>query len=150
MDCLKDTDVLDGVFENLIPGVKGFLPVNKDLTITKIVESLMDLTASSTSVLAEAENNLYLDPHSSTSRTGLSTRLGPYGRPITGGPTFGQRRQGFTEAVVPAVGGGNMEEYGNLLAWSRRVNDASGTGGTRRKVVYGSNIILSLLVQRNL
>lgn len=107
IDRLKDTGVLGGVFENLISGAKSFLPVNKDLTITKIVEFLMDPTALSTSVLAKTENNLYLDPRSSTSRTGLPTRLGPNGRPITGGPTFGQRRQGFTEAVVPTVGGGH-------------------------------------------
>ena len=90
----------------------------------------MDPTASLTSVLARAENYLYLDPRSSTSRTGLSTGLGPYSRPITGGPTFGQRRQGLTEGVVFTVCGGNMEEYGNLQEWSRRVNDASGTRET--------------------
>ncbi|RPB04172.1 Sec1-like protein [Choiromyces venosus 120613-1] len=142
-DRLKDAGALGGGFENLISGVKNFLPVNKDLTITKIVESLMDPTSSSTSALAKTENYLYLDPRSSTSRTGPSTRLGPDGRPITGGPTFGQRRQGFTEAVVFTVGGGNMEEYGNLQEWSRRVNDASGAGGTRRKVVYGSTELIS-------
>ncbi|CAZ80710.1 unnamed protein product [Tuber melanosporum] len=142
-DRLKDAGALGGGFENLISGVKNFLPVNKDLTITKIVESLMDPTSSSTSALAKTENYLYLDPRSSTSRTGPSTRLGPDGRPIVGGPTFGQRRQGFTEAVVFTVGGGNMEEYGNLQEWSRRVNDASGAGGTRRKVVYGSTELIS-------
>ena len=36
-DRLKDASVLSGVFEDLIFGVKGFLLVNKDLTITKIV-----------------------------------------------------------------------------------------------------------------
>ena len=142
-DRLKDAGALGGGFENLISGVKNFLPVNKDLTITKIVESLMDPTSSSTSALAKTEHYLYLDPRSSTSRTGPSTRLGPDGRPIAGGPTFGQRRQGFTEAVVFTVGGGNMEEYGNLQEWSRRVNDASGAGGTRRKVVYGSTELIS-------
>ncbi|KAG0633295.1 Sec1-like protein [Tuber brumale] len=142
-DRLKDAGALGGGFENLISGVKNFLPVNKDLTITKIVESLMDPTSSSTSALAKTENYLYLDPRSSTSRTGPSTRLGPDGRPIAGGPTFGQRRQGFTEAVVFTVGGGNMEEYGNLQEWSRRVNDVSGAGGTRRKVVYGSTELIS-------
>ncbi|PUU82110.1 Sec1-like protein [Tuber borchii] len=142
-DRLKDAGALGGGFENLISGVKNFLPVNKDLTITQIVESLMDPTSSSTSALAKTEHYLYLDPRSSTSRTGPSTRLGPDGRPIAGGPTFGQRRQGFTEAVVFTVGGGNMEEYGNLQEWSRRVNDASGAGGTRRKVVYGSTELIS-------
>lgn len=47
------------------------------------------------------------------------------------------RRQWYPRLVE------DMEEYGNLLEWSRRVNDASCTGGTRRKVVYRSDIILS-------
>ena len=72
-DHLKDAGVPGGVFENLISGVKGFLPVNRSLAITEIVEFLMDPTASSTSVLAKTENYLYLDHHSSTSGTDRST-----------------------------------------------------------------------------
>ena len=92
--------------------------MNKDLTITGIVESLMGPTSSSTSALAKTESYLFLDPRSSSARgtTGNPTgptRLGPDGRPITGGPTFGQRRQGFAETVAFTVGGSNME-YGNL------------------------------------
>lgn len=30
--------------ENLISGVKNFLPVNKDLTLTRVVESIMGLS----------------------------------------------------------------------------------------------------------
>jgi hypothetical protein len=120
----------------LISGVKNFLPVDKDLTITKIVESLMDPTSSSTSALAKTENYLFFDPRSSSARG-----IGPDGRPIAGGPTFGQRRQGFAEAVVFTVGGGNMEEYGNLQEWSRKVSQ-SGTG-IKRKVVYGSTELIS-------
>ena len=120
------------------------MPVNKDLTITRIVESLMDPTSSSTSALAKTENYLFFDPRSSTAR-GANTaatsaaRLGPDGRPLAGGPTFGQRRQGFAEAVVFTVGGGNMEEYGNLQEWSRKVGGA----GVRRKVVYGSTELMN-------
>lgn len=130
--------------------MKNFLPVNKDLTVTKIVESLMDPTSSSTSALAKTESYLYFDPRSSTARgtTGApagAARLGPDGKPVAGGPTFGQRRQGFTEAVVFTVGGGNMEEYGNLQEWSRR-NNAGAAGNAsvvRRKVVYGSTEIVN-------
>lgn len=141
---------LGGGFEHLISGVKNFLPVNKDLTITKIVESLMDPASSSTSALAKTENYLYFDPRSSTARGTTGTpagaaRLGPDGKPTAGGPTFGQRRQGFTEAVVFTVGGGNMEEYGNLQEWSRR-NNAGAAGNAsvvRRKVVYGSTELIN-------
>jgi hypothetical protein len=135
-DRLKDAGTLGGGFENLISGVKNFLPVDKDLTITKIVESLMDPTSSSTSALAKTENYLFFDPRASSARG-----LGPDGRPIAGGPTFGQRRQGFAEAVVFTVGGGNMEEYGNLQEWSRKVSQ-SGTG-IKRKVVYGSTELIN-------
>lgn len=145
-DRLKDAGALGGGFENLISGVKNFLPVNKDLTITKIVESLMDPTSSSTSALAKTENYLYFDPRSTSARgtTGAPgvARLGPDGRPMTGGPTFGQRRQGFSEAVVFTVGGGNMEEYGNLQDWSRKVSQSGGIG-VKRKVVYGSTELIS-------
>lgn len=145
-DKLKDAGALGGGFENLISGVKNFLPVNKDLTITRIVESLMDPTSSSTSALAKTENYLFFDPRSSSARgtTGNPTgpaRLGPDGRPITGGPTFGQRRQGFAEAVVFTVGGGNMEEYGNLQEWSRRVGQSG--AGVRRRVIYGSTELIN-------
>ena len=55
------------------------------------------------------------------------------------GASFGQRRQGFTEAVVFTVGGGSMEEYGNLQEWVGR------TAGerARRRVVYGSTELLN-------
>ncbi|KAI5851808.1 Sec1-like protein [Tricharina praecox] len=145
-DRLKDAGALGGGFENLISGVKNFLPVNKDLTITKIVESLMDPTSSSTSALGKTESYLFFDPRSSSARgtTGNPAgvaRLGPDGRPVAGGPTFGQRRQGFAEAVVFTVGGGNMEEYGNLQEWSRRVGQSG--AGIRRKVVYGSTELIN-------
>ncbi|KAI5818739.1 Sec1-like protein [Pyronema omphalodes] len=146
-DKLKDAGALGGSFDNLISGVKNFLPVNKDLTITRIVESLMDPSSSSTSALAKTENYLFFDPKSSTARgttgapPGGAARLGPDGRPITGGPSFGQRRQGFTEAVVFTVGGGNMEEYGNLQEWSRKVSQSG--AGVKRKVVYGSTELIN-------
>ena len=37
----------------------------------------------------------------------------------------------------------HFADDGNLQEWSRRVNDASGVGGTRRKVVYGSTELIS-------
>ena len=40
-DRFKDAG-LGANFENLISGVKNLIPVNKDLTLTKITESLMD------------------------------------------------------------------------------------------------------------
>ena len=55
-------------FDNLISGVKNFLPANKDLTLTKITESLMDPQNASTSALQKTEGFLYFDPRSANAR----------------------------------------------------------------------------------
>jgi hypothetical protein len=149
-DRLKETGVPTGLssnFESLISGVKNFLPADRDLTVTKIVESIMDPSTASSSAIAKTENYLYFDPRSANARgtmpppsairsgAGAST---PGGMPGTHGPgqsaSFGQRRQGYSEAVIFTVGGGSMEEYGNLQDWVSR------TGGdrARKRVVYGS------------
>lgn len=58
--------------------------------------------------------------------------------------TFGQRRQGFSEAVVFTVGGGSMDEYGNLQDWAKRTSaPGGGAAGQRRRVVYGSTEIVN-------
>ena len=60
--------------------------------------------------------------------------------------TFGQRRQGFSEAIVFTVGGGSMDEYGNLQEWAKRTG-AGGSGAEkgagRRRVVYGSTELVN-------
>ena len=138
-------------FENLISGVKNFLPANKDITITKIVESLMDPASASSFAIAKTEDYLYFDPRSANARGTMpgapSSRQGQHSGPGTFGPgsnaTFGQRRQGFSEAVVFTVGGGSMDEYGNLQDWAHRTSAAQGAGGPRRRIVYGSTEIVN-------
>ena len=159
-DRLKD-GALGANFENLISGVKNFLPVNKDLTLTKITESLMDPASASSSAIAKTEDYLYFDPRSANARGtmpapsqirqqggsgGLPGSLGSLG-PGTGA-SFGQRRQGFSEAIVFTVGGGSMDEYGNLQDWARRTSTVGGVGaaglsGLRRRVVYGSTDLVN-------
>jgi len=158
-DRLKETGVPTGLssnFESLIGGIKNFLPANRDLTITKIVESIMDPSTASSSAIAKTENYLYFDPRSANARGTMpppsairsgganppgsmpgATGLGAHGAGT--GASFGQRRQGFTDAVVFTVGGGSMDEYGNLQEWVAR------TGGDRAKkrVVYGSTELLN-------
>ena len=138
-------------FENLISGVKNFLPANKDITITKIVESLMDPASASSSAIAKTEDYRYYDPRSANARgtapgESSSKQSQPSG-PGTFAPgsnaTFGQRRQGFSEAIVFTVGGGSMDEYGNLQDWAHRINAAQGTGGPKRRIVYGSTEIVN-------
>ncbi|KAG5950975.1 hypothetical protein E4U53_004064 [Claviceps sorghi] len=154
-DRLKDTGVPSGLssnFESLISGVKNFLPADRDLTVTKIVESIMDPSAASSSAIAKTENYLYFDPRSANARgtmpppsalrsgPGASTPGGIPGSHVTGqSATFGQRRQGFTEAVVFTVGGGSMEEYGNLQEWVVRTSKDRG----RKRVVYGSTELVN-------
>ena len=138
-------------FETLISGVKNFLPANKDITITKIVESLMDPASASSSAIAKTEDYLYFDPRSANargtmpgapaSRQGTQNAAGGFGHGTNA--TFGQRRQGFSEAIVFTVGGGSMDEYGNLQDWAKRTSAAQGAGGPRRRIVYGSTEVVN-------
>ncbi|MCJ1362901.1 Vesicle trafficking between the ER and Golgi [Acarospora aff. strigata] len=154
-DRLKD-GVYGANLDSLISGVKNFLPANKDLTITKITESLMDPTSASSSAIAKTENYLYFDPRSANARGTMpapsQARQQHAGMPGGLGPglgtqaTFGQRRQGFSEAIVFAVGGGSMDEYGNLQDWAKRTSGGgagSSAGGARRRVVYGSTELVN-------
>ncbi|KJY01753.1 protein sly1 [Zymoseptoria brevis] len=147
-DRFKDAG-LGANFDNLISGVKNFLPANKDLTLTKITESLMDPQNASTSALQKTEGFLYFDPRSANARgtmppTAKDARSGTQqSRGID--PSFGQRRQGFSEAIVFTVGGGSMDEYGNLQDWAKRTTGAGGAAGAvgRKRVVYGSTELVN-------
>ncbi|KAI0102826.1 snare docking complex subunit [Nemania sp. FL0031] len=162
-DRLKETGVgvptnLASNFDSLIGGIKNFLPANRDLTVTKIVESIMDPQTASTSAIAKTENYLYFDPRSANARgtmpppsavragasssapgslPGAAAALGVQ-TPGTGA-SFGQRRQGYTDAIVFTVGGGSMDEYGNLQEWVKRTNE----GRAKKRVVYGSTELLN-------
>ena len=148
--------------DSLISGVKNFLPQDRDLTLTKVTESLMDPQNASSAALARTEHYLYFDPRSANARGSMppasAARAGaPGGAPGGGDGTarglevsFGQRRQGFGEAVVFAVGGGSIDEYGNLQDWVARTAAASAAAGGvaaggagRRRVVYGSTEIMA-------
>ncbi|KAJ6014746.1 Sec1-like protein [Penicillium herquei] len=148
-------------FDSLISGVKNFLPANKDLTVTKITESIMDPAAASSSAIAKTENYLYFDPRSANARGAMPPASasrnqqmpGSMGAPGPGtGATFGQRRQAFNEAIVFTVGGGSMDEYGNLQDWVKRTSGQPGADGApssnrapvpRRRVVYGSTDLMN-------
>lgn len=137
-------------FENLISGVKNFLPANKDLTLTKITESLMDPSNASTSALQKTEGYLYFDPRSANAR-GSMPQSSAQLRNQTGGnvsrgieASFGQRRQGFSEAVVFTVGGGSMDEYGNLQDWAKRTTGQGAPSAiSKKRIVYGSTELVN-------
>lgn len=90
---------LDGV----LSGIKNYLPTDNDGTLTKIVESICDPHNASASAISKTESYLYFDPRSSQSRSQNKATRGSEA-------TFGQRRQGFSEAIVFPVGGGSMDE----------------------------------------
>ncbi|KAK9772356.1 putative Sec1-like protein [Seiridium cardinale] len=153
-DRVKDAGVtLPGGFnlDSLSGALKNLIPVNRDLTITKIVESVMDPQTASSSALAKTEGYMFFDPRSANARGTMPTpsavRAGtgstPGGLPGAQGPgmaaSFGQRRQGYTDAIVFVVGGGSMDEYGNLQEWINR------TGGERAKkrAIYGATEIMN-------
>ncbi|OLL25073.1 Protein sly1 [Neolecta irregularis DAH-3] len=111
-DRLKD-GALGGSFDNLISGVKNLLPSRKDLTVTKIVESLIDSTPNS-----KTDDYLMLDPRSPRNAQPRNKRISA------------------SEAIVFMIGGGNYIEYGNLQEWANRQP-------VKKRVVYGSTDILS-------
>ncbi|EUC31066.1 hypothetical protein COCCADRAFT_38808 [Bipolaris zeicola 26-R-13] len=133
-------------FEGVLSGIKSYLPANQDLTITKITESLMDPQNATTSALNKTENYLYFDPRSANARGTLPPASQSRNQQSTVGrgidATFGQRRQGFSEAIVFPVGGGSMDEETNIQAWAKRTSAAAGTG-PKRRVVYGSTKLYS-------
>lgn len=147
-DRFKDAG-LGANFDNLISGVKNFLPANKDLTLTKITESLMDPQNASTSALQKTEGFLYFDPRSANARGTMppSAKDARSGANQSRGieASFGQRRQGFSEAIVFTVGGGSMDEYGNLQDWAQRTSNAAGAAGavSKKRIIYGSTELVN-------
>lgn len=119
--------------DNLISGVKNFLPARKDFIVTRLVEALMDPSNASSQALTDTDEYLSFDP-----RAGRSTR------PVQGGK--GGSRIAFSEAIVFVVGGGSYVEFGNLGEWSSRHSlPTSGTGGVvgiGKKITYGATEIL--------
>ncbi|ESK92130.1 sly1 protein [Moniliophthora roreri MCA 2997] len=125
----KLTDRLkEGGLENLISGVKNFLPANKLLPVTRLTEALMDSSAASNASLAETDEYIFLDP-----RAPKSQHQPQY--PGAGGSGGGQRarRMAFNESVVFVVGGAGYVEYGNLEEWA---------GKTGKRVTYGGTEIV--------
>lgn len=134
-------------FEGVLSGIKGFLPSNNDLTVTKITESLMDPANASASAISKSENYAYFDPRSANARGTLPPASQSRNQQSTVNrgidATFGQRRQGFSEAIVFTVGGGSMDEYGNLQEWAKRTSASQAGTGQKRRIVYGSTSLYS-------
>lgn len=138
-DRLREGGIGGVGLENLISGVKNFLPARKDLILTRLVEALMDPTAASSQALQDTDDYLLFDP-----------RAGRNARPTA--TAQGRNRQAFTDGIVFVVGGGSYVEYTNLCEFAARGNPvtastggpsstASNVGG--RRITYGSTEIVS-------
>ncbi|KAI5836004.1 Sec1-like protein [Schizophyllum commune Tattone D] len=103
-----------GGLENLISGVKNFLPTNKLMPATRLVEALMDSSAASNQSLQETDEYLFLDPRA----------------PKHAAPAARGRRMAFAESMVFVVGGAGYVEYGNLEEWATRTGKRVTYGGT--------------------
>ncbi|KXN88931.1 Protein sly1 [Leucoagaricus sp. SymC.cos] len=116
----------DGAFEGLISGVKNFLPTNKLLPVTRLVEALMDSSAASNQSLQETDDYIFLDPRAPRNvNAGLPGSAGSSGaRP---------KRMTFAEGMVFVVGGAGYVEFGNLEEWAKK---------SSRRIVYGGTEIV--------
>lgn len=117
----------EGALENLISGVKNFLPTNKLLPVTRLVEALMDSSAASNQSLQETDDYLFLDPRSQR-QTNVGLQSGAGGSGLVKG-----KRMAYSEGIVFLVGGAGYVEYGNLEEWARK---------SRKKVTYGGTEIV--------
>lgn len=128
-DRLKDSRL-----ENLVAGVKNFLPAQKDFTVTRLVASIMDPASSNAQALQETDEYLYIDPRQ------------PRGRGTAMAPGGAKARQPFAHAIVFVVGGGGYVEYANLQEYV--VRSAAANGGVApgtsspKQITYGSTEIL--------
>ncbi|KAI6047840.1 Sec1-like protein [Pisolithus marmoratus] len=129
----KLTDRLkEGGLENLISGVKNFLPANKLLPVTRLTEALMDPSAASNQSLTETDDYVFLDPRGPRhAQTGMGATT------VIGGPSAGgasghgrAKRMAFAEGMVFVVGGASYVEYGNLEEWAGKTGKRLTYGGT--------------------
>ncbi|KAF8308118.1 Sec1-like protein [Clavulina sp. PMI_390] len=110
----------DGAFENLLSGVKQFLPADKLLPLTRVVEAIMDPTNASTASLQTTDDFVFLDP-----RAARASNLKP-------------KRMTFTTGTAFVVGGGSYVEFTNIMQWQNKPGIS-----LSRNVSYGSTEILS-------
>ncbi|RXK37438.1 hypothetical protein M231_05261 [Tremella mesenterica] len=125
-DRLREGGISGVGLDNLISGVKNFLPARKELTVTRLVEALMEPSSATSQALQDTDDFLSFDPRATRSRNpGQSNRT----------------RQQYQESIVFVVGGGGYVEYGNLMEWATRSQRDGGGGG--KKITYGSTEIMN-------
>ena len=123
--------IKDRGLDNLISGVKNFLPSNKLLPVTRLTEALMDSSAASNQSLQETDDYLFLDPRGARGQgagLGIAGMGGPGGGAVAASGR--SRRMAFSDGMVFVVGGAGYVEYGNLEEWAQRTGKRVTYGGT--------------------
>lgn len=124
-DRLREGGISGVSLDNIITGVKNFMPARKELTITRLVEALMEPSTAAAQALQDTDDYLLFDPRATRGRNAQSARS----------------RTQYQESVVFVVGGGGYVEYSNLQEWASRSQREGGGGG--KKITYGSTEILN-------
>ncbi|KAI9603326.1 hypothetical protein H4Q26_002647 [Puccinia striiformis f. sp. tritici PST-130] len=147
---------LTGGIDNILSGVKNFLPGRKSYIITALIEALMDPLSASNQALTDIDDYLTLDPRSSRSFNNNSHNGG-------GGGNKKNNRIAFDHALVFVVGGGGYVEASNLQEYVNRYNNnnnnsygqsssqhqtsfnsnSNSNSSGRKKITYGATEILS-------
>jgi len=96
-------------------GVKALMPVTKELYVTRIVDSIMELKND-----LGVENYLYFDPRVQKKMRNTS---------------IPRKNTPFKDAIVFVIGGGNYVEYQNLQEYSKKI--------PAKRIIYGSTEILT-------
>ncbi|KNZ61263.1 hypothetical protein VP01_142g23 [Puccinia sorghi] len=131
---------LGGGIDNILSGVKNFLPARKNFIITRLIEALMDPASASNQALSDIDDYLTLDPRSARNFSAPSHQ------------NKKSNRIAFSEAIVFVVGGGSYVEASNLQEYASQSNHggagSAGPGGIgtgAKKITYGATEILSPL-----
>lgn len=113
----KFKGLAQGFLAQAAASVKNFLPENKKLHITRVADAICELRPNT-----EDETFLYLDPKITTAPGGDVPR----------------QRTPFRDVLVFMIGGGNYNEYQNLMAYAQ-----SQPPQAPRTVSYGCTELLS-------
>ncbi|TYZ68314.1 hypothetical protein PybrP1_006755 [[Pythium] brassicae (nom. inval.)] len=113
----KFKGLAQGFLAQAAASVKNFLPENKKLHVTRVADAICELRPNT-----EDETFLYLDPKITAARGGDVPR----------------QRTPFREVLVFMIGGGNYNEYQNLMAYAK-----SQPPQAPRVVSYGCTELLS-------
>ena len=123
-------------FDNLLSGVKNFLPARKDSVVTRIVDAFMEPSSASTDTLASTDEYLLFDPRQQRSTMGKASSA--------------NKRMNFSEAIVFVVGGGSYVEYSALQEHAARSSAhataagyTAGSAQGRKRITYGSDALLT-------